>query len=102
MQPDAAHELETENAKRHGREIEAVVAFPLSGRGRYEHEFRADTSASVVRADAMAYFAVADDSTTVYYLTSHGERVAEHVTLGELAGSAESVRLTLAKELIQG
>jgi hypothetical protein len=55
-----------------------------------------------VRVAAMGHFGVADDQTATYYLTVDGQRVDAAATVGSLAGDKHELKLTLAKELIQG
>lgn len=83
-------------------QIKATVSFPLAGEGPYKADVEPDDTTEAIRARAMAHFGVADDQTTVYYLTHKGDRADPNATVGSLAGKAGAVKFTLAKELFQG
>lgn len=97
--PDVAKE---NGGHRKTESVEVKVSFPLAGKGPYNDKFDRETSADVVRLAAMDHFGVADDQTATYYLTVGGQRVEAATTVGALAGDKHELKLTLAKELIQG
>ena len=82
--------------------VEVKVSFPLAGKGPYNDKADSETAAEAVRLAAMDHFGVADDQTATYYLTVRGQRTAAGATVGSLAGDKHELKLTLAKELIQG
>ena len=84
------------------KQVEVKVSFPLAGKGPYNDKVDAETTADAVRVAAMGHFGVADDQTATYYLTVDGQRVDASATVGSLAGDKHELKLTLAKELIQG
>ena len=84
------------------REVKATVTFPLASKPPFKGDIEPDTTVDAVRTAAMAHFGVADDQTTVFYLTHKGDRAANTATIGSVADRARAVKLTLAKELIQG
>ena len=86
----------------HAHDIEVRVSFPLAGKGPFRVEVPPDATAGAVLAQAMEHFGVVDDSTERYFLTHDGNPVDPSETVGSIAGKAESVKFTLAKELIQG
>src|SRR4051794_37586836 len=84
------------------KEVKVTVSFPLAGKGPFKDDVDLTTLVETVRIAAMAHFQVADDETTVYYLTHDGDRVDANRSVGELAGEERALKLTLAKELFQG
>lgn len=83
-------------------EVKVTVTFPLAGKPPYKLDVEPTEIAESVRTAAMGYFGVADESTATFYLTHKGDRVGGTETVGDLADEASAVKLTLAKELIQG
>jgi hypothetical protein len=84
------------------RQVGVKVSFPLAGKGPYTDKVDPETTADAVRLAAMGHFGVADDQTATYYLAAGGQRVDAGATVGSLAGDKHELKLTLAKELIQG
>lgn len=82
--------------------IEVHVAFPIAPAGPFHEKFGSDATAGQVREAAMAHFGVAEDGQHAYYLTHDGAKVADNLSLKEIAGRSVSVKFTLVKELIQG
>ena len=82
--------------------LKVGVNFPLASKPPFKQEFPPEATVEEVRVAAMAYFQVADNETTVYYLTFGRKRPDAGTTLGDLAGKERSLKFTLAKELIQG
>lgn len=70
--------------------------------GRFNEQVAPDTTVGRVRGDAMAHFGVADDPQYTYYLTHDADRLDDARTIGEIAGHARSLKVTLVKELLQG
>lgn len=83
-------------------EIKVTVSFPISPKGPFKAEVSPETTAGVVREDAMSYFGVAEDDQHEYYLSHSGAKVNDDRTVGDVAGEAKAVKFTLVKELIQG
>lgn len=83
-------------------EVKVTVTFPLSAKDPYKRDVAEAETAEAVRVAAMAHFGVADEPTVTYYLTHKGDRVDVTETIGGLADEARAVKLTLAKDLIQG
>jgi TUG ubiquitin-like domain len=86
----------------HEHDIEVTVSFPLAGKGPFRVEVPPDTTAGAVLAQAMEHFGVVDDSTERYFLTHDGDPIDPSKTVGAIVGKSDSVKFTLAKELIQG
>jgi hypothetical protein len=83
-------------------EVKVTVTFPLAAKAPYDADVEGTATADGLRVAAMSYFGVADEPTVTYYLTHKGGRVADTESIGSLADNARAVKLTLAKELIQG
>jgi hypothetical protein len=86
--------------KRHA--INVHVVFPLSPGKPFNERTAADATVGGVRGDAMARFGVTDDPQYTYYLTHDGDRLDNERTVGDIAGHAHSLKVTLVKELLQG
>lgn len=84
------------------KKTQVTVSFPLAGKKPYRNDVDPITTVEAIRVAAMAHFEVADDQTTVYYLTHKGDRANPSSTVGDLAEKARAVKFTLAKELVQG
>ncbi|WP_433358737.1 hypothetical protein [Streptosporangium sp. CA-115845] len=83
------------------RKIEVTVAFAAAERP-YRHNYAPQTSIQTVLADALTKFEITSDGTTRYYLLHHGDEPALTSTVAEVAGRADSLRLKLRTETIQG
>lgn len=95
-------EQSVENKPKKEHKIKVRVTFPISTAGPFHEKVEPETSAGTVKASAMGHFGVAEDGQHSYYLSHAGAQVADTETIGNLAGGAEEVKLTLVKELIQG
>jgi hypothetical protein len=84
------------------RTIKVTVTFPLASKPPYHAEHAPETTIETVRGEAMEHFGVHDDESNVYFLTHKGERLDPNATLTSLEHEARALKLTLAKELIQG
>jgi hypothetical protein len=85
--------------------VEVTVAFPLSKEGDYHHKAREQETIGTLRAAAMKHFHVSEEPGSEYYLTNDRDndgRLPDSDTVGQIAGTAETLELTLVKELIQG
>jgi hypothetical protein len=88
-------------AKPAPKPIHVTVTFPLA-KQPYQDAVPPQTTVGEVRKAAMENFGVNEEPQSKYYLTFKGERQQDSTTIGDLAGHAEAVKLTLVKELIQG
>jgi hypothetical protein len=98
----AANATDKTKAGRKPEQTKVTVSFPLAGKGPFKQDVEPTTTIDAVRVEAMAHFEVADDQSTVYYLTHKGDRPDGGATVGDLADEAHAVKFTLAKELVQG
>lgn len=81
--------------------IQVTVTFPL-GKTPFHADATATQTIGELRSAAMNHFGVSPDSQTQYYLTHNGQRLDDTKTVGDVAGPAHGLKLTLVKELIQG
>ena len=81
-----------------------TVTFPLGHGKPYAATEPDDTKVGAIRAAAMTHFGVHEEPGSRYYLTGepHDRELGDDETIGTVAGKAAAVKLTLAKELIQG
>ncbi|MFI5289563.1 MAG: hypothetical protein ACHQ17_07930 [Polyangia bacterium] len=85
--------------------VQVTVAFPLSKRGDYHHDAREQETIGALRAAAMKHFHAQEEQGSEYYLTNDeadDARLPDSDTVAEVAGEADTLALTLVKELIQG
>jgi len=85
--------------------VQVTVAFPLSKRGDYHHNAHEHETIGDLRASAMKHFHAQEEPGSEYYLTNdadHDARIPDSDTVGQVAGEADTLGLTLVKELIQG
>ena len=82
--------------------VETVVVFPLAGKEPFKTEDRREEPAAEVLKQAMAYFGVVNDTTTMYHLSHDGERVEPQATVGQLAGRGRELTVKLVKDIFQG
>lgn len=100
--PEAKKDRPDSKPEKEPKGIKVTVSFPLAGKGPFKDEVEPTTLVEAMRQAAMAHFEVADDETTVFYLTHKGDRVDANATVGDLADEARTLKFTLAKELFQG
>ena len=88
----------------HATKTKVTVRFPLAPGKPFSVSDADDTTVGAIRMAAMGYFGVHEDPGSRYYLTQGqaGEELADGSTIGQVAGHAKAVKLTLVKELIQG
>ncbi len=104
VQADTPQELMAQPAG----DVLVIISYAASRRGRWEEKVSADTTLSVVRDTAMAFFGVADhvDSAgngEVYELMDRGETLEDlSERVGELADSSQSLVLRLARRTVAG
>jgi hypothetical protein len=85
--------------------VQVTVAFPLSKRGDYHHNARVHETIGDLRAHAMKHFHAQEEPGSEYYLTNDADndaRLPDTDTVGHVADEADTLALTLVKELIQG
>jgi hypothetical protein len=98
-------ELEMQDTTAKVMTVEVTVSFPLSKRGDYHHKAHVQETIGTLRAAAMEHFHAHEEAGSEYYLTNDKDndaRLPDSDTVGEVAGEADTLELTLVKELIQG
>ena len=81
--------------------IKTVVSFPL-GHRPFQEDYESTVTVGVVRSAAMTHFEVNEDPALRFYLVHDGDEVSDTTTLGDVAGHARAVKLTLVKEIVNG
>ena len=81
--------------------IKVIVNFPAAS-NPFKQEFEPAETIGSVRTAAMQQFGVDENPSTKYYLAHAGTKLEDSQTIGEVAGHAKAVELTLVKEIVSG